>query len=147
MSTAPPLFLASVITLFAPIAQAANADFSGVWSVDTKTTEQRARKAECGEASFALKQVGITITGSHAMATADCGRLNEGGENTVKGYVTGKQAKLTITSGRNGAVVKGVASMKGDKLHWRTIKEVKAGDPANDSPLILHRGVLTRGQK
>ncbi len=49
------------------------------------------------------------------MATVDCGRLNEGGEGTVTGVVTGNTAVLVVTSGRNGAIMLGTARQLGSK--------------------------------
>jgi hypothetical protein len=137
-----PFMLA--IALGAPGAHAVEARFSGHWSVDLRTAEQKAKNMECGNASFFFDQVGPAITGSHMMATAGCGRINEGGEETVKGRVVGNRAFLLVTSGRNGAVVKGVATLKGRQLLWETKEEVKAGTPEGDSPLILDQGALTR---
>lgn len=121
--------------------------FSGTWSVDLRTPEQKAQRAECGEASFVLRQAGNRITGSHAMATVGCGRLNEGGEGTVKGHIVGNRALLVVTSERNGAVVKGIAMLRNEDLYWTITKEVKAGEPEGDSPLILEKGLLTRARK
>jgi hypothetical protein len=49
-----------------------------------------------------------------------------------------------VTSGRNGAVVMGTATLQGGALHWQTLEEIRAGEPEGDSPLILGEGVLTR---
>lgn len=121
--------------------QAAAADFSGYWTIDLRNAEQKSRNAECGNAAFELKQDGDKLSGSHTMATVDCGRLNEGGEGTVKGSVTGNRAILFVTSGRTGTVVKGIATLKGDSLNWETKEEVTGGD-TGDSPLILGAGKL-----
>lgn len=134
--------LLAAMMLAAPSAMAA--DFSGHWTIDLRNAEQRARNAECGSASFTLDQNGSRITGSHAMATVDCSRLDEGGEGTVAGTASGKRAVLTVTSGRNGAVVEGIAKLDGGRLHWLVTKEIKAGETQGDSPLILGKGVLTR---
>lgn len=78
------------------------------------------------------------------MATAGCGRLNEGGKGTVSGVARGNAATQTVTSGRNGQVVRGMARMNGEALHWRVLKELERGDPEGHSGLILHSGVLNR---
>jgi len=80
------------------------------------------------------------------MATPQCGRINEGGEGTVKGIATGKTAVLVVTSGRNGAIVLGRARLVSGNLQWEVTEEVKGGEPAGDSPLILHRGTLLRAR-
>jgi hypothetical protein len=118
------------------------ADFSGNWKMDLRNAEQKARNAECGSAVFELRQDGSKITGSHAMATVDCGRVNEGGEGTVKGSATGTRAILFVTSGRTGEVVRGVAMLKGDSLYWETKEAVTDGE--RDDSLILSQGVLAR---
>jgi hypothetical protein len=147
MSFTRRVLLVSAIALFTQSVRAADTKFSGTWYIDLRTPEQRAQNAECGEASFVLRQVGKEITGSHTMVTVGCGRLNEGGEGTVKGQVVGNRALLLVTSGRNGATVKGVATLRNNALFWETKEEVKAGEPAGDSPLILGKGSLTKVSK
>lgn len=144
MSFIRRVLLVSAIALAAQNVRAADAKFSGTWSIDLRTHEQKAQNADCGGASFVLKLIGKAITGSHTMATVGCGRLNEGGEGTVKGHVVGNRALLVVTSGRNGAVVKGVATLRNDTLYWETKEEIKAGEPEGDSPLILDKGLLRR---
>ena len=147
MSFIRRVLITSAIALVTQSVRAADAKFSGTWSIDLRTPEQRAQSAECGEASFVLRQVGKEITGSHTMATVGCGRLNEGGEGTVKGQVVGSRALLLVTSSRNGATVKGVATLRNNTLFWETKEIVKAGEPAGDSPLILGKGSLTKVSK
>lgn len=118
------------------------ADFSGVWTRDLRTKAEVKNKAECGNALFQLKQTGDQIRGSHAFATVGCGRLNEGGEGTVRGVVVGDVAVLTVVSGRNGAVAIGKARRKGNVLYWQYLDEVKPGEPEGDSPLILDTTTL-----
>lgn len=122
---------------------AAEADFTGDWSIDLRSKTERTRGIECGGASFSLSQVGNKISGDHAFSTPGCSRLNEGGEGTVKGVVVGNTAVLVVTSGRNGAVVMGTAKKKGKFLHWSTVEEIRPGEPEGDSPLILGKGILT----
>ncbi|MDZ4327801.1 MAG: hypothetical protein U1A73_22675, partial [Pseudomonas sp.] len=83
----------------------------------------------------------------HTMSTVGCGRLNEGGEGTVTGKVVGSRALLLVTSGRNGAIVKGMATLRNNTLIWETKENIKAGEPAGDSPLILGKGSLTKVSK
>ena len=147
MSLFRSLPLIAALVLAALSTYATETRFSGTWSVDLRTQEQKAQRAECGEASFVLHQAGKKITGSHTMATVGCGRLNEGGEGTVKGHVVGNRAHLVVTSGRNGAVVKGIATLRNENLYWETTEEVKAGEPEGDSPLIFGKGLLTRVKK
>lgn len=81
------------------------------------------------------------------MTTVDCGRINEGGQGTVNGRVVGNHALLSATSGRNGAVVKGVATLTNEGLHWKITEQIKAGEPKGDSPLFLKKGMLRRTDK
>lgn len=125
-------------------ADAARSNFSGTWTIDLRSASERKANIECGSATFNLKQVGKQITGEHSFATIGCGRLNEGGEGTVQGSVHNGKAMLMVTSGRNGAVVRGMAERKGAHLVWQTLEQVRPGDPEGDSPLILGHGVLHR---
>ena len=119
-------------------------NFSGSWSIDLRTPAERQRKVECGSATFKLSQVGDKIVGDHFFATPNCGRVNEGGPESVKGVAIGSTAVLVVTSGRNGGIVMGKASIKNGFLHWQTLEEIKLGEPQGDSPLILGNGVLSR---
>ncbi|WCD77870.1 hypothetical protein [Pseudomonas sp. TUM22785] len=125
-----------------PALHAAESSFTGSWYLDLRTPEQIQAKAECGGAGFELVQQGNTVTGTHYFATVNCGRINEGGE--VKGTVTGSEAVLYVTSGRNGAVVRGRATLQGEQLRWQTLEEIKEGVPEGDSGLVLGDGVLER---
>ena len=116
--------------------------FTGNWALDLRTPAERQRGTECGTAEFVLTQAGEVITGSHSMAVAGCGRLNERGP--VKGVVVGSTAVLVVTSGRNGAVAMGTAKLSNGKLRWRLVEEISAGSPDGDSPLILGNGSLAR---
>jgi|SRR6185295_6559854 len=136
------VFTLAVLTLTGGAALAA--DFSGTWGIDLRTPAERNRKAECGSAHFVLTQVKDQIVGSHSFGTVDCGRTNEGGNDTVKGIVIGDTAVLVLTSGRNGAIVLGVAKLDGDLLRWETRETIRPGEPEGDSPLILGRGTLHR---
>jgi hypothetical protein len=123
---------------------AAEGKFNGTWSIDLRSKEEQKRGVECGLATFSLVQTGNEITGNHVFSTAGCGRLNEGGVGTVKGVIVEKKAVLAVTSGRNGAIVMGMATVNGNFLFWQTVHEIKAGEPQGDSPLILGKGKLTR---
>ncbi|WP_431096746.1 hypothetical protein [Polaromonas aquatica] len=120
------------------------APFDGTWTIDLRSPAEKSSKAECGIAAFVLKQDGKRVTGDHQMATAGCGRVNEGGEDTVEGIARGNSAELTVTSGRNGEVVRGRATRVGSFLRWKVTEQVKPGEPEGDSGLILRRGILKR---
>lgn len=142
MRTTCQILGAIFLALAGGVALAGN--FSGTWSIDLRTSAERNRKAECGSAQFVLTQTNDRIVGSHTFGTTDCGRVNEGGPETVKGIVIGDSAVLVVTSGRNGAVVLGVAKLEGDSLHWETRETIRPAEPEGDSPLILGKGTLLR---
>ncbi|HSI43982.1 MAG TPA: hypothetical protein VK949_06525 [Methylotenera sp.] len=119
---------------------AVGADFTGTWSIDLRSTQEKKNNAECGTASFALtQQADSTVVGVHQFSTVGCGRINEG--SSIEGKAKGLVAILVITSGRNNAVVKGKATLKDGKLYWHVLKELSPGDPPNDG-LILGDSVL-----
>jgi hypothetical protein len=70
--------------------------------------------------------------------------MNEGGPGTVKGFVIDGKAILVVTSGRNGEMALGVATLEGDDLHGPVRRELRDGEPKSDSGLILAKGVLLR---
>lgn len=140
MKLSVTLLLLSATYLAPNIAKAEN--FEGTWVIDIRTTEQKKNNVECGMASFVLTQNGTNILGTHDFYTPYCGRLNEGGQ--VIGEAKGSNAILFVTSGRNGAIVKGKAELKNGHLHWVTLEELKPGEPEGDSPLILSNGILNR---
>lgn len=121
--------------------------FTGMWEIDLRTTAEKRAGAECGKASFKLSQEGERVTGDHTMATVGCGRLNEGGEQSIQGVARGNTAILVVTSGRNGEVVRGQAIREGSRLRWQILEILKAGEPAGDSALILHHGMMSRIRK
>ena len=136
------LVLALVVASSSQGVLAQEPPFTGKWSIDLRTPDQRARGEDCGAATFELKQAGERVTGEHSLATVRCGRLKEGTCNSVQGVATGRQAILSVTSCRNGAIVIGKAERRGRNLHWRIVAEVKPGGPEGDSPLILGEGTL-----
>jgi hypothetical protein len=125
-------------------AHAAASDFTGTWSIDLRTPSQRERKAECGSAEFTLVQTKDQVEGSHSFYTADCGRINEGGPGTVKGVVSDGKAILVVTSGRNGEMALGIATLEGENLRWQVKRRLQPGEPEGDSGLILAKGLLLR---
>jgi hypothetical protein len=139
-------YAASILALSTPLAQAAPS-FSGSWSVDLRSAEEKKNNVDCGAATFNLVQSKNEIIGDHTFSTPGCGRLNEGGEGTVKGKVKGGVATLTVTSGRNGAVFVGTATLQGNTMAWAVSKQLRSGEPEGDSPLVLQKGVLIRAAK
>jgi hypothetical protein len=141
------LFVTALAGLLPVLALAAGPDFSGQWTIDMRTPAERQNKVECGIASFTLSQTGESINGEHSFSTPGCGRLNEGGAGSVKGLIVGATAVLVVTSGRNGAMVLGKATLSRGKLHWVTVQEIRLGEPEGESPLILGAGVLSRSAR
>ncbi len=133
----------TVLMALSVTAQASDISFSGAWSVDLRTPQEQKQKIECGTAEFRLIQKGQNISGSPSFATPGCGRLDEGGEDSVKGVAIGDTAVLTVRSGRNGAIVLGKATRSGTYLDWQILDTIQAGE-SGDSPLILHKARLTR---
>lgn len=131
------LALASLAT-----AKPAELNFTGNWEIDLRTPAERVAKAECGHAYFMLEQRGQEITGDHGYATPGCGRVNNAGP--VRGQVRKGAAWLEVTSGGQGAVVRGRATLVKGQLMWRTLEVLKPGTPEGDSPLILDKGLLYR---
>lgn len=135
-----------IVAISSSSASAAQTSFNGTWSIDLRSKTEQESRVECGLATFVLVQNGNRISGDHTFSTPGCGRLNEGGERTVKGVVVGNTAVLVVTSGRNGAVVMGKATKDGTFLLWETLEEIRQGEPEGDSPLILGKGRLARQQ-
>lgn len=125
-------------------AWAGKANFNGTWSIDLRSELEQKNNVDCGFATFTMVQTGDKISGDHTFFTPGCGRINEGGDGTVKGLIIGNTAVLTVTSGRNGAIVMGKATINGAVLVWQTLEEIKQGVPEGDSPLILGKGRLVR---
>ncbi|MFZ6862819.1 hypothetical protein ACO0K7_09300 [Undibacterium sp. Ji67W] len=138
------ILVATLISVISFHPATAGETFSGTWEIDLRSKAEKIKNIECGTAIFELSQNGVQIVGSHSMATSGCGRINEGGEGTVKGVVIGQTAVLVITSGRNGAIVMGTAKLIKNALEWTTLDEIKAGDLNGDSALILDKGMLSK---
>jgi hypothetical protein len=124
------------------VAQSMHGKFTGNWEIDLRTPAEREAKVECGHAYFMLEQRGQEVIGDHGYATPGCGRVNNAGP--VRGKVRKGAAWLEVTSSRQGAVVRGRASLVEGQLMWRTLGVLKPGTPEGDSPLILDHGLLYR---
>lgn len=124
-----------------PSAHAAKADFNGAWSVQwcDKANPER----ECGAFNLYLVQDGDRLCGEHQMATVGLGRLDEGQPGTVLGNVSGNRATVVIDATRSGAKYMATAERTGNRLQWRIVGMVLAGEW--DEPTILPRkDTLTR---
>jgi hypothetical protein len=143
-----PFLAIAVFSSLGTVAGTSWADpFDGKWEIDLRTPAEVRANAECGIAGFSLVQHGQQITGSHWLYTTGCGRMNEGGDETVVGTASGRKAMLTVTSMRTGAVVVGQARLVGTALRWETLKEIKAGELGGESSLILYSGQLKKAKE
>lgn len=124
------------------VAKPAEPRFTGNWEIDLRTPAQRAAKAECGHAYFMLEQHGTEVIGDHGYATPGCAQVNNGGP--VRGWVRQGETLLEVTSTKQGAVVRGKATLVKGKLKWRTLEVLQPGTPGLGAPLILDKGLLYR---
>ena len=144
MIKALPVLLLFLVLWIPSAAISGDAAFRGTWTIDIRPKSDR--NADCGHAYFTLLRKGNRICGDHVFYTPGCGRLNEGFPGSVRGVVVGSTAVLVVTSGRNGAIVMGQLTRKGNTVHWVTLEEIKGGDPEGDSPLMLGEGVLKKNK-
>ena len=120
---------------------AAKPDFNGPWSV--KWCDKAQPDRECGGFSLYLVQEGERICGEHQVATAGLARLDEGQPGTVLGTVSGNKATVVIDATRSGAKYLATAERSGNRLKWRIVGMVVAGQ--HDEPTIIPQTVtLTR---
>jgi hypothetical protein len=139
------IILLSVLSSAIPsVAYAESTKFNGTWTLDLRSTEEKRKGMECGLATFSLKQNRNKVSGTHSFSTPNCGRMNEGGENSVKGIVIRQTAVLVVTSGRNGEIVMGTAQLHKNRLFWKTEEILRHAEPEGDSPLMLNAGVLSQ---
>jgi len=120
------------------------ADFTGLWVIDLRLAAERQQDVKCGIAHFSLQQSENEIIGNHTYATPGCVRVNNGGPRTVIGTVSGNTAELEVASGRNGARVRGRATVQGESMYWRVFEVLDRGNPEFESPVILWEGRLSR---
>lgn len=130
----------TLLALTPSLCAAADPSFTGMWSVDLRTGDQLNRDDICGGAGFNLQQTGKDIRGEHYNFPVGCGRVNEGGRNTVRGIANGSKAVLVVKSARNGAVAIGTAEKAG-RLLWHLEDYISNGEPQGDDQ-ILANGVL-----
>ena len=135
--------LLALLALAPSLCAATDPSFTGTWSLDLRTGDQLRRDDICGGAGFSLQQTGKDIRGEHYNFPTGCGRVNEGGPDTVRGIANGSKAVLVVKSGRNGAVAIGTAEIKAGRLLWHLEDYISSGEPQGDDQ-ILADGVLTR---
>lgn len=140
MELSKPLGLIAALVMSPALAEPA-APFAGTWSISLHSPGPSATSADCELATMELHQEGRQIRGSYRQADADCAQLEDGAQ--VVGQATRKVATLEIRSSRNGAVVRGRAVVRGDKLFWQARNVVVHGQPEGDER-ILSGGILSR---
>lgn len=124
-----------------PPAHGAKPDFSGAWSVQwcDKANPDR----DCGAFSLFLVQDGDRLCGEHQVATVGLGRLDEGQPGSVLGTVSGNRATVVIDATRSGAKYMATAERTGNRLQWRIVGMVLAGESAEPT-IIPQKDTLTR---
>ena len=133
----------SALLLSVPLqfARAAKPDFSGVWSVNWCDKAKPDR--DCGGFSLYLVQEGDRICGEHQVATVGLGRLDEGDPGTVLGSVDGNTATVVIDATRTGAKYLATAKRSGNRIQWRLVGMVKAGE-FSETTIIPQSEILAR---
>ena len=122
-------------------AHAAKPDFNGAWSATwcDKANPDR----DCGGFSLYLVQDGDRLCGEHQVATVGLARLEEGQPGTVLGIVSGNKATVVIDATRSGAKYLATAERSGNRLQWRLVGMVEAGE-FPEPTIIPQRQALTR---
>jgi len=131
-----------VVTSAACAAPAPAPGFAGNWEIDLRTPAERQAKAECGHAYFQLEQRGSDILGEHGYATPGCSQSQIGGP--VRGRVHAGVALLEVSSPKQGALVRGKATLFKGQLKWQTLEIIKPAEPVGEQILILQKGLLKR---
>jgi hypothetical protein len=119
-------------------AAAAQADFSGTWTVDW--CDKRRPSTECGGFTVHLLQKGDRICGTHSAASPGLSRLDEGADRSIVGLVVGRTAVLTIQSGRSEGIYLVSARKRTVTIDWRRTEMVKAAN--GDTDLIANRALM-----
>ena len=135
------LLVALIVCTAIPPARAAKPDFNGAWSVRWCDKENPER--ECGAFNLYLVQDGDRVCGEHQMATVGLGRLDEGQPGSVLGSVSGNRATVVIDATRSGAKYMATAERTGNRLQWRIVGMVLAGE-SNEPTIIPQKDTLTR---
>jgi len=143
-ATLPAVLLAwcAGLTAFAssPTAQAANADFSGAWSV--KWCDKTNPRLECGGFNITLRQDGDRLCGDFGSALVNLRQVDEG---SIVGTVVGNTAVLAVESTRNQAIALVRAERQGNTLHWKVVDEILPG--GTDIDIIASNDRLTKDPK
>jgi hypothetical protein len=99
--------------------------------------------ASCGSFSVVLVQRGRAVCGTHASATRDLSKIDEGDPGSLTGTVKGKAAVVIITSGRNGASYIASVRFNLNRADWVIVGPVSPST-SGDSDLIPRTTTLNR---
>ncbi len=124
-----------------PPANGAKPDFNGAWTVQWCDKANPGR--DCGAFNLYLVQDGDRLCGEHQVATVGLGRLDEGQPGSVLGTVNGNRATVVIDATRSGAKYMATAERVGNRLQWRIVGMVLAGESA-EATIIPQKDTLTR---
>lgn len=117
--------LAAGIAAFSLAASAADPShvFAGEWS--------NCGGRPCDEAggfSLRLAEDENEVWGTHFVSTPNAGQLDEGDYRSVQGTVRGRMATVSITSGRDNAVLRASVERRGNSLIWKIVQPLKPGN-------------------
>jgi hypothetical protein len=85
----------------------------------------------------------VSASISSRTATVGLGRLDEGQPGTVLGIVSGNKATVVIDATRSGAKYLATAERSGNRMKWRLVGMVKAGE-FPEPTIIPQREALAR---
>lgn len=119
-------------------AAAAQADFSGTWSVDW--CDKSRPSTGCGGFTVHLLQKGDRICGTHSAASPGLSRMDEGADRSIVGQVVGRTAVMTIQSGRSEGIYLVSARKRSATIDWRRTETVKLAN--GDTDLIANQALM-----
>lgn len=129
-------------------AAAAQADFSGTWTVDW--CDKRRPSTECGGFTVHLMQKGDRVCGTHSAASPGLSRMDEGAARSIVGQVVGRTAVMTIQSGRTEGIYLVSARKRTATIDWRRTETVKAANGDTDliaNQALMHKTKTTEGDQ
>ena len=122
----------------APASAAAQADFSGSWTVDW--CDKSRPVTECGGFTVHLLQKGDRVCGTHSAASPGLSRMDEGAARSIVGRVVGRTAVLNIQSARTEGIYLVSARKRTATIDWHRAETV---NPANgDADLIANQALM-----
>lgn len=131
-------YMAATACASASAAKKAPPDFAGAWSVEW--CDRTNPNLDCGGFDITLVQEGDRLCGDFGGALVNLRQIDEG---RIVGTAVGDTAVLTVRSNRNLSIVLVRAKRVGNRLHWRTVDEVKRAEN-DDIDVIATDDVLIR---